>query len=51
MYLQNLSIYERNRLLIKPNAHLKKVRDVVRNDKKSILSSQGSELAFLDAGQ
>lgn len=45
MYVQNLSIFERNRLLTKPNTHLKKVRDHVRNDKKSILSSQlGSEL-------
>lgn len=45
MYIQNLSIFERNRLLTKPNTHLKKVRDHVRNDKKSILSSQmGSDI-------
>lgn len=48
MYLHNLSIYERNQLLIKPKAHMKKVRDMVRNDKKSILSSQGSEIGYSD---
>ena len=50
MYLNNLSIYERNQLLIKPNAHLKKVRDIVRNDKKSILSSQSGIFSMSDAG-
>lgn len=39
MYVQGLTLFEKNRLLIKPNTHLKKVRDHVRNDKKSILSS------------
>lgn len=50
MYVQNLSIYERNQLLIKPNAQLKKVRDIVKNDKKSILLSQGSDLGKSDPG-
>lgn len=51
MYVQNLSVYERNQLLIKPNAQLKKVREIVRNDKKSILLSQGSDIGFSDAGR
>jgi hypothetical protein len=49
MYLHTLSIYERNRLLIQPNAQLKKVRDIVKNDKKSILSNPGSDAVLSDS--
>ena len=48
MYVHNLTVFERNRLLIKPNAHLKKVRDIVKKDKKSILSSEGSIYGISD---
>lgn len=46
MYIQNLSVYERNKLLTKPKSHYKKVRNHVRNDKKSILSSQMESSSF-----
>tara|TARA_B110000305_G_C18892990_1_gene382765 strand:+ start:35 stop:367 length:333 start_codon:yes stop_codon:yes gene_type:complete len=45
MYVQGLTLFEKNRLITKPNTHLKKVRDHIKNDKKSILSSHiGSSL-------
>lgn len=46
MYIQNLSVFERNRLLTKPKSHMKKVCNHIRNDKKSILSSKVGSSSF-----